>query len=277
MIQLVTVNNPRLAQAFVDYMASQNIEMKMTGDGNGNFSLWLVRDEEFEEVEQELKYFLRHPEDKKYSAASWELTGHQRPSFNYDSGYPGFFAIIRRKAGVFTLAVMVLCIFVFFLQNFGLRQIIFSSLHFPDSHAEGWQLWRWVSHAFLHFSAMHITFNLLWWWFFGGDIEKRLGVVKLGGLFLVSAAVSGLVQFWFEGANFGGLSGVIYALVGYVWMMGWKKPEAGLTIHQPLLGFMLIWLVIGYVQPFIPIANSAHLAGLVVGVLMGLNEARHRS
>lgn len=34
------------------------------------------------------------------------------------------------------------------------------------------------------------------------------------------------------------------------------------------MGFMLIWLVLGYVQPFMAIANTAHLAGLISGVVL---------
>jgi len=137
-----------------------------------------------------------------------------------------------------------------------------------------WQLWRWISHALLHFSIVHIAFNLLWWWQLGGDIEQRLGSGKLIQLFFVSAALSGAGQYWMEGANFGGLSGVVYALVGYLFILGYKAPHLGLSIPRPIVGFMLVWLVLGFVQPFMAIANSAHLVGLVSGVLLGLVDSQ---
>ncbi|WP_157618839.1 rhomboid family intramembrane serine protease, partial [Vibrio sp. HI00D65] len=83
-----------------------------------------------------------------------------------------------------------------------------------------------------HFSIMHIAFNILWWWQLGGDIEKKLGGLKLLQIFAVSSALSGAGQYWVEGANFGGLSGVVYALVGYLWVVGTKAPQLGLDIPR---------------------------------------------
>ncbi len=74
---------------------------------------------------------------------------------------------------------------------------------------------------------------------------------------------SGAGQFYVEGANFGGLSGVVYALLGYLWVLGYRLPHLGLTLPKSIIGFMLAWLVLGFVQPFMAIANTAHLAGFV--------------
>ncbi len=276
MIRLITLNNPRMAQAFIDYMASRQIEIKMMPEGGGQFALWLMSDEHQIEVESELKQFLASPNDRKYQAASWDMAETRNPQFRYHS--PSMMTMLKAKAGPFTLSIMAICIIIFSLQQFGLMNLVFSYLHFPAASGQQWQLWRWFSHALLHFSILHISFNLLWWWQFGGDIEKRLGSWKLIQIFLVSAALSGAGQYWVEGANFGGLSGVVYALVGYLWMLTVRAPQVGLIIQKPLVVFMLIWLVLGFVQPFMAIANSAHLAGLVAGIVMGLNDAsRYRS
>ncbi|MFA0724563.1 rhomboid family intramembrane serine protease, partial [Vibrio sp. 10N.222.49.E5] len=80
-------------------------------------------------------------------------------------------------------------------------------------------------------------------------------------------------QYWVEGANFGGLSGVVYALVGYLWILGSKAPQLGLNIPRQIVGFMLLWLVLGYMQPFMAIANTAHLAGLAAGLIIGLIDS----
>ncbi|NGZ67389.1 rhomboid family intramembrane serine protease GlpG [Vibrio aestuarianus subsp. cardii] len=276
MLRLITLNNPRMAQAFIDYMASRRIEIQMMPEGSGQFVLWLLDDQYQVETEAELTQFLQNPNNKKYQAASWDVAETRNNHFQYRS--PSMFAMVKAKAGPLTLGVMSLCLVIFTLQQFGLANEVFSALHFPAITGQQWQIWRWFSHALLHFSVLHIVFNLLWWWQLGGDIEKKVGSFKLGQLFLVSAALSGAAQYWVEGANFGGLSGVVYALVGYLWMLGWKAPNVGLQMPKPLIGFMLVWLVLGFVQPFMAIANSAHLAGLVAGVVLGLNDAsRYRA
>ncbi|MDE1220383.1 rhomboid family intramembrane serine protease GlpG [Vibrio aestuarianus] len=276
MLRLITLNNPRMAQAFIDYMASRRIEIQMMPEGSGQFVLWLLDDQYQVETEAELTQFLQNPNNKKYQAASWDVAETRNNHFQYRS--PSMLAMVKAKAGTLTLGVMSVCLVIFTLQQLGLANEVFSALHFPAVTGQQWQIWRWFSHALLHFSVLHIVFNLLWWWQLGGDIEKKLGSFKLGQLFLLSAALSGAAQYWVEGANFGGLSGVVYALVGYLWMLGWRAPNVGLQMPKPLIGFMLVWLVLGFVQPFMAIANSAHLAGLVAGVALGLNDAsRYRA
>ncbi|ENM5759044.1 rhomboid family intramembrane serine protease GlpG [Vibrio mimicus] len=269
---LTTLNNPRAAQAFIDYMAAHQIDIQMMPDASGQFSLWVLHDQHVDVAQAELQAFLQNPYDQKYQAASWDVADQKRPQFHYAS--PNLLSLIKAKAGAFTLFIMALCIAIFALQTFGAGDAIFNALHFPAQASQQWQIWRWVSHALLHFSVMHIAFNLLWWWQFGGDLEQRLGSLKLIKLFIASAIISGAGQYWVEGANFGGLSGVVYALAGYLWVLGQRAPQLGLSIPRPLMGFMLIWLVLGFVQPFMAIANTAHLAGLISGVVLAWMDTK---
>ncbi|MCG9584749.1 rhomboid family intramembrane serine protease GlpG [Vibrio tubiashii] len=271
MYRLISLNNPRMAQAFIDYMASRQIDIQMMPEGEGQFALWLTDSQHQIEAESELQQFLSDPNANKYQAASWDMAESRKNHFSYQS--PSMLAMIKAKAGPITLSVMVICLVIFTMQQLRSGEGVFAALHFPAFAGQEWQLWRWVSHAVLHFSVMHIAFNLLWWWQLGGDIEQRLGSGKLLQLFVVSAALSGAGQFWVEGANFGGLSGVVYALVGYLWMLGYKAPQLGLSMPKPMIGFMLVWLVLGFVQPYMAIANTAHLVGLLSGVALGLFDA----
>jgi GlpG protein len=130
------------------------------------------------------------------------------------------------------------------------------------------QWWRVLGPALLHFSVLHIAFNLLWWWTLGKQIEKTFGFSSLLMLFIFSAAASNVAQLLVSGSNFGGLSGVVYALVGCVWWLGWLKPSWGLSLPKPIIGFLLVWLVVGYLD-FLPVhmANTAHTVGLICGCL----------
>ncbi|MDV7106045.1 rhomboid family intramembrane serine protease GlpG [Vibrio sp. TH_r3] len=266
MVKLIVLDNPRLAQAFIDYMASRRIEVNLMPEGDGQFALWLKNEADKVEAESELKQFLANPQDKKYQAASWELADSRTQKFSYHT--PSILAMVKAKAGPVTLLVMSVTIFIFVLLQLGFRQEVFSVMKFPSTEHQQWQLWRWVSHALLHFSVAHIAFNLLWWWQLGGDIEKRLGTIKLVQIFIFSAALSGVAQYWVEDSNFGGLSGVVYALMGYSWLLGILSPEKGLELPKPIVVFMLVWLVLGFVQPYMAIANTAHLVGLLAGALL---------
>ncbi|MDR9827365.1 rhomboid family intramembrane serine protease GlpG [Vibrio sp. FNV 38] len=268
MIRLIALPNPRLAQAFIDYMATKKIEVSMMPEGNGVFALWLKEDDQQPWVDEELQQFLSEPNHRRYQAASWEVAETRRSPFSYST--PSIMTMLKTKAGPFTLSVMFVCGLVFTLQQVGWGQPLFSLFHFPAIELQQWQLWRWFTHALLHFSVMHVAFNVLWWWQLGGDIELKLGWKPLAKIFLISAALSGAAQYWVQGANFGGLSGVVYALVGYVWVLSNRAPQLGLHMPRTIFVFMLVWLVLGYVQPFLAIANAAHLAGLLSGLAIAL-------
>lgn len=271
MKRLITLNNPRSGQAFIDYMATRGIVIQMMPEGQGQFALWLTDELRVDEVESELQRFLQDPTASRYRAASWDVGDASKPTFRYAS--PSLVSMIKAKAGPVTLLVMIGSALIYALQTLGFGQSLFNALHFPADSTQQWQLWRWVTHAFLHFSLTHIVFNLLWWWQFGGDIEKRLGSGKLVQLFLISAALSGAGQYWVEGANFGGLSGVVYALLGYLWVLGQRAPHLNIGVAKPLVAFMLVWLVLGFVQPFMAIANTAHLVGLLSGMALAFVDA----
>ncbi|MEP5766510.1 MAG: rhomboid family intramembrane serine protease [Halieaceae bacterium] len=135
--------------------------------------------------------------------------------------------------------------------------------------AEG-QYWRLLTPVFLHFGWLHIAFNSLWTWELGALIEQRLG----GGLLLLLVALCGIgsnmAQFYYGGpALFGGMSGVVYALLGFCWVYNMLSPGRGLAVPQGIIVFMLVWLVLCMVVPTemfgFSIANAAHLGGLLLG------------
>ncbi|EFE97229.1 peptidase, S54 family [Serratia odorifera DSM 4582] len=274
MVRVIAVSNPRLAQAFVDYMATQGITLEVHNTGEAA-EIWLADDGRLEQVQHELQQFMIDPLNRRYQAASWQ-TGTTGTDMPYE--HVSYLQIIRSKAGPLTLTVMVLCILVYLLMQVLGDDNVMYWLSWPQNSEQYSQLWRWVSHALLHFSLLHIIFNLLWWWYLGGPMEKRLGAGKLFVLAVVSAFFSGWAQSLFSGALFGGLSGVVYALMGYSWLSGERAPERGLMLPRGLMVFSVLWLVAGYFDILgMSIANAAHVAGLVLGLLMAFWDTRHRA
>lgn len=150
----------------------------------------------------------------------------------------------------------------------------YANIPVQDSLAVG-QFWRMLTPIFLHFGLLHIVFNMLWFWEFGRRIEGRLGSVFFASLVFVLGVGSNTIQSLFsKGAIFGGMSGVIYGLLGFCWLWDKVNPKAHFNLPPGIVGFMLIWLVLcmsGVVSAvgFGEIANAAHLSGLINGALMG--------
>lgn len=141
--------------------------------------------------------------------------------------------------------------------------------------AEG-QWWRLVSPMLLHFGVLHLAMNALWYWELGKRIELRQGPWMLLGLTLVFSLVSNLAQHYTSGPSlFGGLSGVLYGLLGHVWLYQWLAPNPLFSLPKGVLVMMLIWLLVcltGVVGQlgFGQVANAAHVGGLLIGCLTGL-------
>lgn len=136
------------------------------------------------------------------------------------------------------------------------------------------EVWRLVSPILIHFGIVHLLFNMLWLRDLGALIELRWSRRTLGLLVLVSAVTSNLAQYlvnWDlrEGLTManvlsGGMSGVVYCLLGYVWIRGRHDPAVQLS--KQIVALMLGWLVLCFTGLLGPIGNTAHLVGLLVGV-----------
>lgn len=130
--------------------------------------------------------------------------------------------------------------------------------------------WRLVSPVFVHMGAMHIIFNMLWLWELGRKIEMYSGKLSFFGLVMVSAVISNLAQYLSGSILFGGMSGVVYALLGYVVVYDRLSKVPVFNLQKGVVIFMLVWLVLGFTQfteviGLGSIANTAHLVGLITG------------
>jgi len=274
MVRVIVLSNPRAAQAFIDYMATQGVSLRAQYVQKET-EIWLDNEQQLPQVQAALQQFIQQPHHPRYQEASWKAGKlHQGLSASEDKG--DYLQRLRSHTGPLTLGVMILCILVFVLQQVWGNGAVMAWLAWPEGMQQGMQLWRWFSPAVLHFSFQHLLFSLLYWWYLAGKVEKHAGTSKLFVLTLVAALFSGWAQSIFSGANFGGLSGVVYALIGYIWLSGERRPERGLSLPRGLVAFLLIWMIAGYLGFLGPAkANAAHFGGLVLGLMMAFSDTRN--
>lgn len=268
MLMITSFTNPRMAQAFVDYMATQGVTL--TIQQRQYSDVWLADERHIVQVQTELARFMANPNAPRYLAASWQ-SGNTHSGLRY--AHFSFFAALRDNAGPFTWLILVSCVVIFVLQNVIDHSAVMLLLTWPADSSQGLQLWRYFTHAFIHFSLIHLLFNLVWWWYLGGMIEKHLGSGKLIRITVVSALISGLVQYLCYGLWFGGLSGVVYALMGYAWLRSESDPDSGISLSHSLVILSLFWLVTGFLDILgMAVANGSHIAGLLTGVVMAWRD-----
>ena len=270
---LVQLEQHNIALLFANYLATLGIAAKVVSESQQAHMVYCQEDK-ISQAKAEFDIFIKTPFDHKYQQAAWQH-GETVAINNGDATLlanfkENFFA----HAGVVTLVVFAVCWLVFIGSNLGWSRSIFSELQFfPRLSIDAFlaEPWRLLGPAFFHFSWLHIVFNTMWWWQLGGSIEETLGKGTLINILLISAIVSNLGQFIVSGSNFGGLSGVVYALVGFVWWYGYLAPEKGLSLSKPLIGFLLFWLLLGFVDVLpVNVANTAHLLGLISGCLLAV-------
>ena len=145
-------------------------------------------------------------------------------------------------------------------------------IHYWLDNLRRGEVWRLVTPIFIHWSPLHLIFNLFWLRDLGGMIETRRGSLRMLGLVLLAALISNFAQFAWTLPKLeagGGMSGVVYALFGYVWVKDRYEPHLGLHISKETSIIMIAWLFLCMTGLVGPIGNAAHVAGLVVGAATG--------
>ncbi|MFZ8169841.1 rhomboid family intramembrane serine protease GlpG [Alteromonas macleodii] len=272
---LIAFNQQSPAHLLANYLTSQHIQAAVV-QHDKEFVVVLDNHDHLDRAKIIADGFLANPTDPKYQQAAWDSGKNVRlaPSGN---GFSMGNIIADAVKAPFTSVVFILCVAVYLLSLFGLFAPIAQHLLMQPFSilSQNHEWWRLLGPAFIHFSALHIIFNLLWWGMLGAKIERTLGMSMLLIVFLVSATISNAAQALFSDPVqgnlflFGGLSGVVYAVMGFVWWLGWLRPSWGLSLPNSIVGFMLVWLVLGYADIlWVNMANAAHTAGLISGCLL---------
>ncbi len=144
------------------------------------------------------------------------------------------------------------------------------------------EYWRSVTPIFLHGNLIHLLFNGMWILVLGIQIEERIKVLRYLLLIVISAIISNTAQYLVSGPNFIGISGVVCALLAFIWVREKKAPWEGYRIPSSTFKMVLLFVLgmvvlqtisfvsdIYFNSAFNPgIANTAHLAGGLTGYMM---------
>jgi GlpG protein len=145
------------------------------------------------------------------------------------------------------------------------------------------EFWRLFTPCLLHSDFLHILFNMMWLIVLGKQLEQRLSPRHYLLLILIIGIFSNTCQYLMSGPNFLGFSGVICGMVGFIWVRQWIAPWEGYPLEKATSSFIIIFisvlLAIQMVSFYLEIyhhfsiapgiANTAHLAGALIGVLLG--------
>lgn len=285
----------KAATTFGNVLLASGIEHRIEKEP-GCWAVWVLSEEDFGPVAELLSRFLEHPDSKEFEARAREGAVRRRMLEEDAAGGRDLSgrAILRRAfpdgVGALTAVLTGTCLAIAFAAWAGYDDRVFEELlitrmklagksldwnrSLPEIFQQG-EFWRLITPALVHFKAVHLLINLICLIDLGSAVEGREGTGRLGFLFVVLAVGSNLTQTFFGGPAFCGVSGVLYGLLGYIWMKGKFDPGSGLNLHPYTVVLMLVFFALGLGDAFKPVlgvamANGAHAGGLLLGMLFGV-------
>ena len=285
MIRIAAIPETIDLEPFSQWLDTQQVVHEIVSSG-GHQELFVEGEHLREPVTRALE---RYMDDPRFRTDAPAAARQRTPRPRASRGIPGHWQAGPKDA-VITFSVIVVAGIVAWVTAFGAREPLMvmltavNPLEWPlatmaqrvdalEGTIASGQVWRLLTPDLLHFSVMHLVFNAVMLWFLGSQIEALDGRRHIVGLILLTSVGANVPQYLISGPLFGGLSGVVYGVLGYVWMTNQWRPR--FQFPPALMTVAVVWLLIGF-TPLTQVliganmANAAHLGGLLSGVLYGL-------
>jgi GlpG protein len=275
--------NETSALTFSDFLYVQGIHNQVEHENDG-WGIWIHSEDEIDKAKDLLAGYLGNPNDPRFHKHSRRATQLKEQEIKEDKVAKEktfdrttlFKSSMPYGVGPLTVLIMAVSIVASGLALTNPDAQLFEMLTISNYRGRELrevmtgEVWRLFTPALLHGGWIHLFFNMWWLLDLGSMIEGRQNSRHLLALILVTGILSNLSQWYFAGPNFVGMSGVVYGLLGYIWMKGKYDPSSGLFLHPQIVLMMLIWFFACWFRLIPGIANYAHTGGLVVGMAWGL-------
>jgi GlpG protein len=273
------LKNEASARTFGGYLSSQDIRNMVEPDSEG-WAVWIYSEDQIEKGSQALTAYLQNPSDRSFqNAADSAIASEQRQRREQAA----FAKRVRtadqiwRRSDVAPLTLFLIGASVVVTLFAGLnpslpnvRWLLISEGapgFLPE--VQSGQIWRLITPIFIHFGPTHLIFNMIILYDLGRLIEIAQGTKRLALLVVLIGIGSNVGQYLIGGPFFGGMSGVLYGMVGYIWLRSHSDPSSGLMISPMTLGVMLVWFFLCLFGIIPGVANGTHAVGLVMGMIWG--------
>lgn len=185
------------------------------------------------------------------------------------------------SSNVILIFINAVCFFIFSI-------LLYNNLNFldyiaikPENILNGNYLWTFLTSMFMHGGFFHLFANMLSLFFVGSLVEKILGSKRYVYFYLASGLFAG---FFFvlsslifqDGLNTYavGASGALFGLIGLLMLLTPDLPVYVMFIPIPIKMkyaapgiLILLWII--SITGNVPIGNTAHLGGLIAGLVYG--------
>ncbi len=286
------------ASTLADVLLAEGIKTHLGGTPNG-MEVWVIDEDRLNRARELLATFLADPEASRHAEARNKAkqvrTEENKTEREYERLQHRIEKRMTRTARdqvtlflvVVSVAVSLFSISLVNRQDSNLdvgapeqvvRWLSFANptahIGKPEAQIPWMEPWRMVTPIFLHFGVMHLVFNMLMLISMGSRVERAIGPYRYAALVLALAIFSNLAQgLMVPNHNFGGMSGVVYGIFGFIWVQMSRAPSRGLAVDGLTSFIMMAWFFAGFSSQFnmggAAVANHAHAGGLLMGLLIG--------
>ncbi len=267
------------AKTFGGYLSSLEIRNMVEPDSEG-WAVWIYSEDQIEKGNHALTAYLQNPADHSFLKGAETALAAEQKQRREEAAFAKRVRTadqIWKRSDTAPLTIFLIAVSVAVTLFDGLNGSLPNVRWLLISEGGGGflpevlsgQVWRLITPVFIHFGSMHLIFNMLVLWDMGRMIEMAQGTKRLALLVVVIGVGSNLGQYIYGGPYFGGMSGVLYGMVGYIWLRSQCDPSSGLMISPMTLGMMLVWFFLCLFQIIPDVANGTHAVGLVMGIIWG--------
>lgn len=284
-----SIEDKTRAQVFCSHLFVSGIPNQAEANPDGTWQIWIHSEDQIDEAKVELDRFLADPDNPAYQEALKEAARQKLEEKKREAKAKSRHIDVRTtwsnpfayRMGKFSLALIAVSVFVALASGLGKQEsALINALRITEifnknqyyltlPEIQKGQIWRLITPIFIHFGILHLLFNMLWLKDLGSMIEHVQGTKRLVFLVLLIGILSNVGQFIYAGPTFGGMSGVVYGLLGYIWIRSKYDPNSGLYLPRFIVIMMMVFFVLCFFGIFGPIANTAHTVGLLSGMALG--------
>ena len=294
MRKIGSLETEQQARSFADYLLTQGVDINVESSGD-QWSVWVYDEDQVEQAKAELAEFSADPAAEKYLSARLQANeirdarikkvredAKKRVDVRETWNRP-----FTSRCPVTSLLIGVSVVVFLFMQSNEYENRVRQALSICSFKTSGnmisydtrlmdvreGEVWRLVTPIFIHFGVFHILFNSIMTYQLGGAIEMNRGSTRLAFLVLLTAIPSNYAQFLWTGPSFGGLSGVVYGMFGYMWMKSQFDPRSAFYIPPNMVFILIGWFFLCMTGLVGSVANMAHGVGLGTGMAIGIGSS----
>jgi len=194
---------------------------------------------------------------------------------------------IQKRKGLFNFNINLLLIIINVICFILFTILISANADFlnyialkPSNVITNFYLWTFLTSMFMHAGFFHLFVNMFSLLFVGNLVERLIGKKRFLSFYLLAGLFAGilfvLVSLFFPSENVYavGASGAIFGLIGLLMVLTPNLPVYMMFIPIPVkmkyaapAMLFILWFV--SILGNVPVGNTAHLGGFLIGLIYG--------